>query len=82
MKKLSLLVIPRSIFIFLNSTILLSCSTQESYVCECRNKNLEDNSISIFQDTLQGMTREEAEIECSDYATSDDPSESIECSLK
>lgn len=82
MKKLFVLVIPKSILIFLNFIILLSCSTQESYVCECCNKNLDDNSISIFQDTLQGMTKEEAEIECSDYATSDDPSESIECSLK
>lgn len=63
-------------------TALFSCSSPEYYLCECRGLQTETGVEEITVDTIRLSDVEAAGVECSNFSTSDDPSERVDCQLK
>ncbi len=75
----------RKIKITISISIVLffaSCSSTDYYLCQCKHGNLQKGELVTTTDTLRNMSKEEAEIECSNYQTTDDPNGAINCELK
>ena len=72
----------KDLFKIIIPIVLVSCSDPNFYLCECKYENSETGLIEIKSDTIKGMSKEAAEVECSNYATKDDPNETINCGLK
>ena len=53
----------------------------ELFICKCSHLNKQTGVIEDKLDTLGVKTLEEAELECSNYETTDEPGESIDCKV-
>ncbi len=51
------------------------------FICKCSYVNNKTGAREYHLDTLDVNTLEEAELECSNYETTDDPDESIGCEV-
>lgn len=60
--------------------IFSSCSN-EGYLCKCEHKNLETGISIVQSDSILNLSELEADLECSNYATSDNDRELIVCEL-
>ncbi|MFN8416997.1 MAG: hypothetical protein U0U66_11760 [Cytophagaceae bacterium] len=68
--------------------VACACTTtkenaESTYECVCQYQNLvTKTTTTTTSGTISNMSKEDAEIECSNYGTSDDTTEIINCSLK
>ncbi len=51
------------------------------YLCKCTHINIQNGSKEIIIDTIVATNIQEAELECSNYETTDDSEELINCQI-
>ncbi len=70
------------ILVVILAVICCSCNQADTYVCNCVHKYMDTGIEIISNDTIENLSESGAEIECSNYSTSDDANESMTCKLK